>query len=265
MGCVSLSIDGPIATLVLDRPDTGNALGLDGDGAEIREVCARLNADVSLRCVVLTGRGSVFCSGGDVRAMRDRTGAFAGGGLDIRDGYRRNIHEIVRALYGLELPLIAAVNGAAIGLGCDVACFADIRIASDRARFGVTFLKLGIIPGDGGAWLLPRIVGSAHAAKMLFTGEVITAERGAQIGLVSEVVSDVDLLPHTMQIASCIAQQPPQALRLCKALLRRGQAGDFETTMEMSAAFQALAHLTEDHREGLSALLERRTPDFQGR
>jgi len=155
---------GRVALLTLDRPEARNALGAIGDGDEVADACTRINADHDIRCVVLTGAGSAFSAGGDVKAMRDRTGAFAGSPAEIRERYRNGIHRIVRAIYNLEIPSIAAVNGAAIGLGCDVACMADIRIASETAVFGVTFLKLGLIPGDGGAWLLPRTIGMSRAS-----------------------------------------------------------------------------------------------------
>ncbi|MEM8921762.1 MAG: enoyl-CoA hydratase-related protein, partial [Pseudomonadota bacterium] len=150
---INLDIDGPIATLTLNRPDNLNALGEPGDGDAVAAKCAEINANRDIRCAILTGAGRAFSAGGNVKAMQERTGAFGGTPADVREGYRTNIHRLVRALYGLEIPLISAVNGPAIGLGCDVACMADIRIASDKAKFGVTFLKLGLIPGDGGAWL----------------------------------------------------------------------------------------------------------------
>ncbi|MDO9487367.1 MAG: enoyl-CoA hydratase-related protein, partial [Sphingomonadaceae bacterium] len=156
MSLLTFERRGAIALLTLNRPSAMNALGAPGDGDAIAAVCAEVNADRSIRCAILTGAGRAFSAGGDVKAMRDRSGAFAGSAAEIREGYRANIHRLVRAIYGLEMPVVAAVNGAAIGLGCDIACLADIRIAADGAKFGVTFLKLGLIPGDGGAWLLPR-------------------------------------------------------------------------------------------------------------
>ncbi len=196
--------------------------------------------------------------------MKAREGAFGGSGIAIRDGYRKNIHRIVRAIYGLEVPSIAAVNGAAIGLGCDVACMTDIRICAESARFGVTFLKLGLIPGDGGAWLLPRTIGMSRAAELLFTGDVIDAATAQAWGLVTRVVPADQLVDEAIALANRIAVQPPHALRLAKALLRQGQTASYDTLMEMSAAAQALAHLTEDHMEGVDAILERREPAFKG-
>ncbi len=265
MSLITLERRGAVAVLTLNRPDSLNALGAPGDGDQVRAACDEINADPSVRCVVLTGAGRAFSAGGDVKAMKAREGAFGGGGVGIRDNYRTNIHRIVKSLYGLEVPSIAAVNGAAIGLGCDVACMCDIRIASDTARFGVTFLKLGIIPGDGGAWLLPRIVGMSRASELLFTGDIIDAATAAAWGLVSKAVAHDTLMDEAMRLAERIAAQPPQALRLAKNLLKHGQTASYETIMDMSAATQAIAHLTEDHREGVDALLEKRPPVFTGR
>lgn len=262
---IDLTRDGAIATLTLIRPDALNALGREGDGDAVAAACAEVNADPTIRCAILTGAGKAFSAGGDVKAMRERSGAFAADAVAIREGYRCNIHRIVRSLYGLEVPLIAAVNGAAIGLGCDVACMADIRIAADRAIFGATFLKLGLIPGDGGAWLLPRVIGMSRACELLFTAKTIDAATAERWGLVSEVVPADALMDRARSLAAEIAKQPPHALRLSKSLLRQGQQASYDTIMEMSAAAQAIAHLTEDHMEGVEAIIERREAVFKGR
>jgi enoyl-CoA hydratase/carnithine racemase len=264
MTLLTLEKRGHVAILTLNRPESLNALGAPGDGDAVAATCEEVNGDLDVRCVVLTGAGRAFSAGGDVKAMKAREGAFAGSGVAIRDGYRRNIHRIVRSIYGLEVPAIAAVNGAAIGLGCDVACMTDIRICAENARFGVTFLKLGLIPGDGGAWLLPRTIGMSRAAEMLFTGDVIDAQAAVAWGLVSRAVPAEALLDEAVALANRIAAQPPHALRLAKSLLRQGQSASYDTIMEMSAAAQAISHLTEDHMEGVDAILEKRDAVFKG-
>jgi enoyl-CoA hydratase/carnithine racemase len=264
MTLLTLEKRGHVAILTLNRPESLNALGAPGDGDAVAATCEEVNGDPDVRCVVLTGAGRAFSAGGDVKAMKAREGAFAGNGVAIRDGYRRNIHRIVRSIYGLEVPAIAAVNGAAIGLGCDVACMTDIRICAENARFGVTFLKLGLIPGDGGAWLLPRTIGMSRAAEMLFTGDVIDAQTAVAWGLVSRAVPAESLLDEAVALANRIAAQPPHALRLAKSLLRQGQSASYDTIMEMSAAAQAISHLTEDHMEGVDAILEKREAVFKG-
>jgi enoyl-CoA hydratase/carnithine racemase len=254
---------GHIVTLTINRPDMRNALGEPGDGGVFSDAVARINADRNVRCVILTGAGSAFSAGGNVKAMLKREGPFAGSGAHIADGYRRGIHQIVKSLWGLEVPAIAAVNGPAIGLGNDVACLCDMRIASDKAIFGSTFLKVGLIPGDGGAWLLPRIIGGARASELLFTGKTISAQQAADWGLVSEVVSHDKLLEKAQELAEDICGQSAEALRAAKRLMRHGQNSDFTTVMEMSANAQALMHLSEDHSEAVTAMLEKRSAEYQ--
>lgn len=253
-----------ITTLTLDRPDSMNPLGAAGDGDAFAAACDAINADIDVRCVVLTGAGRAFSAGGDIKAMRDRTGNFAGTGPQIADGYRNNIHKVLRALYGLRVPLITAINGPAIGLGCDLACLADMRIASEKARFGVTFLKLGIIPGDGGTWILPRIIGEARAAELFYTGEVIDAATAHAWGLVSRVVSPEALMDEALALAARVAAMPPHALRQAKNLMRQGRSTSYDAALEMAANAQALMHLTADHAEGVDARLAKRSPNFSG-
>ena len=256
---------GAVLVMTLNRPDRLNALPDLADGDAFASVCEAVNANPSVRCVVITGAGRAFSAGGDLKAMKERRDLFEGSGARIRERYRRVVHRIVRSLYGLEVPLVAAVNGPAMGLGCDIAGLADIRITSDRASFGVPFLKLGIIPGDGGSWLLPRNVGYARAAEMLFTARSIDAQTAEQWGLVNRVVAHDALMDEAMATADLVAAHAPQALRMAKSLLRQGRDMNFDQMLEMSAAMQALAHLTDDHIEGVSAVLEKRPADFTGR
>lgn len=262
MSMISTERHGPLAILKLNRPDALNALGASGDGEAIQAACAALNTDLSVRCVILTGEGRAFSAGGDIKAMSDPKGAFSGSGLQIRNHYRDNIHRAARAIYNLDMPVIAAVNGAAIGLGCDVACMADIRIASDKARFGVTFLKLGLVPGDGGSWLLPRAIGMSRAAELLFTGDVIDAGVALQWGLVSRVVPHDTLMDEAVALAMRIAQLPAHSLRLTKTLLRQGQNTSFDVALDTAALAQVNAHATPDYREGVAAMIEKRPPAF---
>ena len=253
-----------VTTLILNRPESMNPLGASGDGDAFVEACDVINADMDVRCVILTGAGRAFSAGGDFKAMKEKTGNFGGTALEIADGYRNNIHRILRALYSLRVPLIAAVNGPAIGLGCDLACLADMRIASDKAKFGVTFLKLGIIPGDGGTWILPRIIGEARAAELFYTGDVIDAETALDWGLVSRVVEHDTLLEEANSLAAKVAAMPPHALRQAKTLMRQGRSTTYDAALEMAANAQALMHSTQDHMEGVDALLEKRSPKFSG-
>ena len=256
---------GAVVTLTINRPESRNPLGEEGDGLLFADAAERINGDRDVRCVILTGAGSAFSAGGNLKAMRERTGAFAGAGVHIREGYRRGIHRIVRSLWGIDVPMIAAVNGPAIGLGNDVACLADMRIAADNAIFGATFLKIGLVPGDGGSWILPRVIGMARAAELVFTADTIDAATALGWGLVSKVVPAAQLMDEARALAARICRQPPDVLRMTKKLMREGQGVSFETIMEMSAAYQSLAHLTEDHQEAVAAFFEKRDPQYKGR
>ena len=185
-------------------------------------------------------------------------------GMEIRQDYRRGIQQLPLALFNLEVPVIAAVNGAAIGAGLDLACMCDIRIASELAKFAESFVKLGIIPGDGGAWLLPRIIGLSRAAELTFTGQMIDAQQALEWNLVSRVVPHGELLTVAQGLARSIAANPPHAVRLAKRLLREGMHCRLDTLLEMSAAYQALSHQTADHREAVAAFIEKRSPSFNG-
>ena len=161
--------------------------------------------------------------------------------------------------------MIAAVNGAAIGAGNDLTCMCDIRIAGESAKFAESFVKVGIIPGDGGAWLLPRVVGYSKACEMAFTGDILNAQEALACRLVSKVVPDAELMATARAMAARIAANPPKAVRMTKRLMVAGQHMTLSAILEMSAAMQALAHTTEDHKEAVTAFLEKRAPVFTGR
>lgn len=253
---VRIGIDRGVATLTLDAPATRNALTESAQYASIETACRRVESDPEIRAVVLTGAGPAFCAGGDIKAMLARIENPDLEPVDDRYHYKHGIHRIPLALFNLEVPVIAAINGAAIGAGLDLACMCDIRIASATARFAESFVKLGIIPGDGGAFLLQRIVGISKAAELTFTGRTIGASEALACGLVSEVVPEDALLARADALAREIAGNPPQALRMAKRLLREAQTGRIETVLELSAAFQALAHATNDHRVRLQAAVD---------
>lgn len=254
---------GPIVTLTLDRPEIRNALIGDRDGDEIVDACERINRDPGVRVAILTGAGSSFCAGGDLRKIRDRLGQGLGAPVRSREAYRNGIQRVARALHGVEVPTIAAVNGPAMGAGCDLATMCDIRIASETARFAESFVKLGLVPGDGGAWLLPRAIGMSRACEMTFTGDPIDAHKALEWGLVSQVLPADRLMDAARELAQRIARNPGQALRMGKRLLREGAHTRLDTLLEMSASFQALAHWTSQHEEAVAAFLEKRPPDFE--
>lgn len=252
---------GHVVTLTMNEPDRRNPLTGNTAVEEFLAAIDRIQHDTSVRAVIITGAGTAFSSGGDIRNMqRQATGELSG--LQIRDEYRTGIQRLPLALFNLEVPVIAAVNGAAIGAGLDLACMCDIRIASDQAKFAESFVRVGIIPGDGGAWLLPRVIGLSRASELAFTGDVIDAVRAEQWGLVSRVVPADQLMAAAMELAERIAANPPHALRLTKRLIREGMHTRLDTHLEMAAGLQALSHQTAHHREAVDAFLNKRPPSF---
>jgi enoyl-CoA hydratase/carnithine racemase len=257
--------DGGVVVLTLNEPTTRNAIS-PGIADALVEYVNRINADLSVGCVILTGAGKGFSSGGNVKRMKDRVGLLFGGSpAEIRRGYQQGIQRIPLAMYALEAPSIAAVNGAAVGAGCDLASMCDIRIAGRSATFAESFLRVGLVSGDGGAWFLPRAVGMSKACEMTFTGDFIEAEEALRIGLVSKVVDDDELLDEATALARRIAAQPVHSLRLTKRLLRDSQQVSLSTALEMASSMQALAQHTRDQHEAVLAFSEKREPKFEGR
>ncbi len=239
---------GPVMVLTMDRPTEHNAL-TGSDAFEAFEAASqRINHDDTIRAVILTGEGRSFCAGGNIKDMAHAQGLFAGAPYPLSQNYRRGIQRIPLAMAAIEVPTIAAVNGPAIGAGCDLACMCDIRIASTTARFAESFVTLGIVPGDGGAWLLPRSVGRSRAAEMAFTGDPLKADDALAAGLVSRVVPGPDLVATALELAQRIARNSGPALRLGKRLMQMGERLNLPDLLEVSAAFQALAHHTDEHR-----------------
>ena len=256
--------DGGVVTLTLNEPATRNAVSpaiVEALVARISEV----NQDLSIRCVILTGGGEGFSSGGNVKDMKEKKGLFAGTPAEIRRGYWHGIQQIPLAMYELEVPTIAAVNGAAIGAGCDLSLMCDIRIAGRSAVFAESFMRVGLVSGDGGAWHLPRVVGLSKAYEMTFTGDFIRAEEAVRIGLASRWVEDADLMTEAMALAQRIAAHPSHSLRLTKRLLRDSQHVSLPIALELASSSQALVQHTHDQYEAVSAFIDKREPKFEDR
>ena len=262
---VQLQIEDRIARITLNRPERLNALSpqLTEELGSVIEEVATTGEDV--RCVLLTGAGRAFCAGGD-------TGGMAGGGQE-RDrggpeGIRRSFRgaqRVILGLHRLEVPTIAMVNGDAVGAGFDLACVCDLRTMAETARFMVAYRRIGLIPGWGGAWLYPRRMGLSKAAEMMFTGDFMSAQEAQQYGFVSRVAPADQLEDVTMELAGKIASGPPISLRLMKQLLYKGMQMDLETAMQVAATGSSITLSSEDHREGVTALREKRPAEFRGR
>lgn len=262
---VTFERNGRVAILTFNRPETLNAIATHQDCMDLVAAIEALAEDRSISAAVVTGSGRAFSAGGNLRSMKERNGV---GPLEQPDStrynYRRGVQKIARAFMDCEVPLVAAVNGHAVGLGCDLACLCDIRIAAESAKFAASFIKVGIVPGDGGAWSLQRVVGFPRAAEMFLTGDQYNAQEALDFGLIGRVVPDDELMSEAMALAEKIASNPPRALRLTKRLLREAQMQGMSEILELSAAYQALAHETADHAEAIDAFLEKRKPVFKG-
>lgn len=254
---------GRVALVTLNQSEARNPLD-DGMVAELIGAIGEINADPGISCMVLTGAGPAFCAGGNVKDMRDRKGLFSGSPAEMRTRYMYGIQRIPLAMYGLEVPAIAAVNGPAVGAGCDLAMMCDMRIAAERASFAESFLRVGLISGDGGAWFLPRVVGLSRAYQMAFTGEPVKAAQALEWGFVSEVVASEHLIPSAMAVAERIAAHPPQALRMMKRLIRDGAESTLAQNLELAAAMQPIVQHAKDHIEAVTALHEKRRGNFSG-
>jgi len=251
-----------IATITLNRPDAMNALTRELY-AELEGVVRDCHADPEVRCVIITGNGRAFCSGDDVKQI------MLG---EQREESTRRLRDVrprptpaAAAILECDKPVIAAVNGAAVGWGMDLSLFADIRIASEQARFGELFIKRGLVADLGGLWRLPEVVGPSRAAELLFTGDVIDAQEALRIGLVSRVVPHDELPAAARALAERIAKNPPIAMRYMKEGLRRARHSRMEEMGAYVGSSLAYLFTTEDHREGALSFVERREPIFKGR
>jgi enoyl-CoA hydratase/carnithine racemase len=217
-----------------------------------------IQRDDSVRVCILTGVDKAFSSGGNVKDMINRKKMFAGEPLVLQEGYRKGIHRLSKLLYSFEKPLIAAVNGAAVGAGFDLAMLCDVRIASTKARFGSTFVNLAIIPGDGGAWLLNKVAGSQRAAELVLTGRIINANEALEMGLLLNVVEEGELLAEAQKLADSMACKSADTLRLAKRLLNSADRLSFTDHLELCAANQAMLHHAPEHEQALKKFFEKK-------
>jgi enoyl-CoA hydratase/carnithine racemase len=252
----TLSLNDAVATLSFDRDDVRNELTGTGLVQDIIDTCEWVNSNHDVAVLIITGNGKAFSAGGNINHMHEKTGMFGGDPMQIQNGYRRGIQQMSLAMYRLEVPAIAAINGAAVGAGFDLTCMCDIRLACEHTKVGETFVNLGIIPGDGGAWFLPRVVGMQRAADMVFSGRIVGADEGLAMGLFMEVVSSDSLLPRAEELATQYAQKPREALRLCKRLLAAGQRQPLPDFLDYTASLQSLCHHSQDHADAVAGFLK---------
>jgi len=251
-----LTLEERVAVLTLNRHDLRNALTGSALIDDIVATAQWVNQCDDVSVLVITGAGSAFSAGGNIRDMAERGGDFAGDVAECAERYRSGIQRIPLALQAVEVPVIAAVNGAAIGAGFDLANMADIRIASEKAKFGETFLNLGIIPGDGGAWLMQRLIGYQRAFELTMTGRVIDADEAKELGIVMSVVPADQLMPEAMTLATRMASQPPKATRLTKRLMKMAQRMELKDFLDLCAVFQGMSHNEPEHLDAVNRMLE---------
>lgn len=258
-------VEDGVATITLNKPERLNAFD-DQMLAEWADAINVADQDGDVRVIVVTGAGRGFCSGMNVADEAGGKGLLQSQATvaDRRRSLRDSVHPIPRALIQLEKPYIAAVNGAAAGAGMDMASMADIRFCSSSARFGMTYTRMGLIPGDGGCYTLPRIVGTAKALELIWSGRLFNADEALEMGYVSAVYEPDELLPKTMAFAKQIAQGPATAVQLAKKLVYRSQDIPFDKHLDMAQMAMFVAQTTEDAKEGPTAFVEKREPQFKG-
>jgi 2-(1,2-epoxy-1,2-dihydrophenyl)acetyl-CoA isomerase len=246
-----------VQTITLNRPDALNSFNAPMK-RELLEVLKTAARDTDVRCLILTGAGRAFSAGQDLKERQ------APGAADLADELREHYNPIIRGLRRLEKPVIAAVNGVAAGAGCSLAIACDIIIAAENARFIEVFAKVGLVPDTGSTWFLPRLIGYARAAEMVFTAEPVDAVTAERIGLINRVVPSERLMSETRALAEQLAAAPPLALALAKRALNRALESDLDSALDHEAQLQGIAGRSQDHAEGVAAFIEKRPPRFTG-
>jgi len=253
-------IKGNIATITLNRPKAKNAFSPEMISLW-REYLEKAKEDDAVRVIVVTGKGDTFCSGGDIRDMAD-------GKLKSWDMKRflwDGVHRIVLTLEDLDKPVIAAINGAAMGAGMDMAIMCDMRVCSDRAKLAESYIMMGLVPGDGGAYFLPRLTGVSKGLELLLTGDVIDPDEALRLGIVNRVVPHESLIEETMKLAAKIAAKPPLAVKMMKRAVYQGQTSTLRAHLDYISSQISLLSETHDHVEAATAFLEKRKPVFRGK
>ncbi|CAA7601231.1 Crotonase superfamily [Acididesulfobacillus acetoxydans] len=265
---------GYIARIILNRPEALNAFSLPMIRGWAKAL-ADAEEDPKIRVVVLTARGKAFCAGGDTKTMLAGRGFIAGDeegeswgpkALDRKHSLTQHIHKVALTLERMDKPVICGIQGAAVGAGLDMALMCDLRLAAESAKLSAGYVKVGLVPGDGGAFFLPRLIGTARALELLWTGDFVTAAEAAAMGLVNRVVPDEALEQSTLALAGKIAQSPPVSVRMIKRAVYSAQrTQDLRTALDLISSQMAIVTELEDYREGLVALTEKRPPVFQGK
>ncbi len=246
----------------LNNPDQMNAITLEMIDSLV-EVLTYADFDRNIRAIVLTGYGKSFCAGGDIKAMEEKSGMFAGESHELKMRYQHGIQRIPKCIEEVSVPIIAMVNGPAVGAGCDLSMMCDLRIGSESSKFAETFTKMGLVPGDGGTFFLQRVIGFSKAMEMFLTGKMISGSEAHHFGLLNFYVDHDKLVSETEKIAELISSHSPIAQRLTKKAMKISYLNDLSTSLELLSSFQGTSQRTKDHFEALSAFKEKRPPNFK--
>jgi 2-(1,2-epoxy-1,2-dihydrophenyl)acetyl-CoA isomerase len=250
-----------VATLTLNRPHVMNAFNADMR-RELAEAVAQIEADPGIRAVIVTATGRGFCAGQD---LRERIESYEAGQAPVLgETLRQEYNPLILAMRRLPKPIVGAINGMAAGAGCSLALACDLRIASEQASFLQAFVRVGLVPDSGSSFFLPRLIGMARAAEMMFLAEPVNAAKALEIGLVNQVVPHGELLAQAGAVAARLADLPTRAIGQAKRQLNLALSGSLEAVLEEEASGQAMASQTRDHMEGVRAFLDKRQPKFEG-
>jgi 2-(1,2-epoxy-1,2-dihydrophenyl)acetyl-CoA isomerase len=249
--------------LTLNNPDQSNAITTEMI-LSLTTMLKHADYERDIHIIILTGEGKNFCAGGDVKAMAEKTGMFHGESNELRLRYMQGIQQIPKTIEEMSTPLIAMVNGAAIGAGCDLAMMCDLRVGSRSTKFGETFTKMGLVPGDGGTFFLQRVVGYAKAMEMTLTADLYQGAAAKDFGLLNILTEDADLRAETEKLAAKIAGNAPVAQAMAKKAMKISYLHDLNTSLDLLAAYQGITQRTEDHFEALEAAKRKRPPIFKG-
>lgn len=248
--------------VTLNNPDQMNAISIPMIDSLV-SVLKHADFDQNIRAIVLTGAGKSFCAGGDIKAMEEKTGMFAGESNELRLRYMHGIQQIPRCIEEISTPIIAMVNGAAIGAGCDLAMMCDLRVGCSTSKFGETFTRMGLVPGDGGTFFLQRVIGYSKAMQMFLTAEIFEGKKAFEFGLLNNLFEDSKMIDETLKLADTVAGLAPIAQSMTKKAMKISYLHDLHTSLDTLATFQAITQRSADHFEALNAFKEKRTPQFK--
>ncbi len=260
---LSVKKDDTILWLELDNPESSNAITLEVVESLTR-VLSYADFDPEIRVIILAGKGKVFCSGGDVKAMVKKEEMFAGDSNELRMRYMHGIQKIPKCIEDMSTPIIAMIDGAAVGAGCDIAMMCDLRVGSEKAKFGETFAKVGLVPGDGGSYFLQRVVGYSKAMQMTLLADFKEGKDAYEFGLMNFFVSSTELEAKTREIAQKIAQNAPIAVQMSKKNMKMAYENSMNSVLDYAAALQGIAQRSQDHFRALESFQTKTPPQFKG-